>query len=181
MRRPSRFLPVLALLLLAIGCSGSPRQAETSPSSVSVAPVSFERLSARLAGVWAMLDENGAPLPDPALTSRMTANGSALVERIFPGQPHEMVSVYHRDGDAVVLTHYCALGNAPHMVLAPESTEDRWVFVCDEQGSNFDEAELHMHRGVLTWEGEDRFRSAWTTHEGGVAGGTVEFDAVRLD
>ena len=45
----------------------------------------------------------------------VTAAGSAVVETVFPGTEHEMVTVYHADGSDLVLTHYCMEGNQPRM------------------------------------------------------------------
>lgn len=49
---------------------------------------------------------------------KLSAGGSVVVETMFPGTPQEMTNVYHRDGDAIVVTHYCAAGNQPRMQLA---------------------------------------------------------------
>src|SRR5262249_22552816 len=38
---------------------------------------------------------------------KVTAGGSAVVETLFPGTDHEMITVIHRDGDDLLLTHYC--------------------------------------------------------------------------
>jgi hypothetical protein len=48
---------------------------------------------------------------------RVTAGGSAVIETMFVGEPHEMVTVYSQDGDSVVATHYCSGGNQPVMRL----------------------------------------------------------------
>src|SRR5690348_14678733 len=42
---------------------------------------------------------------------KLTGAGSALVETQMPGAAHEMVSVYHLDGDDLRMTHYCAAQN----------------------------------------------------------------------
>lgn len=66
-----------------------------------------------LVGEWASTDGK------VTVTYRLTGGGSALVETLMPGTPQEMVSVYHRDGEAWVMTHYCAAGNQPRMRGAP--------------------------------------------------------------
>src|SRR5207237_10320126 len=86
----------------------------------------FDRLK-KLAGDWTT---GGA---EPATASfRVTAGGSAVVETLFAGTPHEMVTVYTADGDDVKLTHYCMLGNQPTLrakggPAAPETLH----FECD--------------------------------------------------
>src|SRR3989304_768334 len=52
-----------------------------------------------------------------ALIAKSTDGGSAILETLFPGTPHEMVSVYYDDGGKLGMTHYCMLGNQPQMTL----------------------------------------------------------------
>ena len=52
---------------------------------------------------------------------KVTAAGSAVQETLFPGTPHEMVTMYHMDGADLMLTHYCAAGNQPRMKLEPSA------------------------------------------------------------
>ncbi len=60
---------------------------------------------------------------------RVTAGGSAVIETMFRGEPHEMVTVYTQEGDSVVATHYCAGGNQPVLRLnAAKSTANELVF-----------------------------------------------------
>ena len=54
---------------------------------------------------------------EASVVYKLTGAGSALVETQFPGSSHEMVSVYHLDGEDLRMTHYCAVGNQPHVKL----------------------------------------------------------------
>lgn len=54
----------------------------------------------------------------------VTAGGSAVLEKIFPGTPYEMISVYHDDNKGkLAMTHYCMMRNRPTLKLA-NSTKD---------------------------------------------------------
>ena len=64
----------------------------------------------KLAGTWVALDDKGQPTDHVVSVFKVTSNGSAVQETIFPGTGHEMVSIYTKDGADVVLTHYCAWG-----------------------------------------------------------------------
>ena len=80
----------------------------------------------------------------------MTAGGSAVHEALFPGQPHEMVSVYTVDGPDLVMTHYCMLGNQPRMKADPKSPANQIRFQF-AGGANLDPAkDKHMHDATLT-------------------------------
>jgi hypothetical protein len=60
---------------------------------------------------------------------KISANGSAVFETMFAGQPHEMITVYTVDGDSVLATHYCSGGNQPIMRLnLAKSTDEELVF-----------------------------------------------------
>ena len=37
------------------------------------------------------------------------------MEVINEGTPGSMISMYHPDGDKILMTHYCAVGNQPRM------------------------------------------------------------------
>ena len=101
----------------------------------------------------------------------LVAGGSVLVSRDrIPGEP-EMLTVYHLDGDHLVLTHYCSAGNQPHMQadpFDPTSKELRFAFV---SASNLAHANAgHMHRAVFKFNGPDDVTEEWTWYENGKTG-----------
>ena len=73
------------------------------------------RRSRRWRAPGCMRMNSGQPTDQVVSTYRVTAAGSAVMEVLFPGTDHEMVTVYHQDGDDLILTHYCAAGNQPRM------------------------------------------------------------------
>ena len=86
---------------------------------------------------------------------------AAVVETIFPGQAHEMVTVYHVDGPDLVLTHYCMEGNQPRM-RAKAAQGPRFDFAYDG-GANIDpRRDRHMHSASLALLGADEIRTEWT-------------------
>jgi hypothetical protein len=58
---------------------------------------------------------------------RVVSNGSALVETFTSSSGKETMTVYHRDGRALMLTHYCAQGNQARL-KATETTGSKIVF-----------------------------------------------------
>src|SRR5215831_17550034 len=86
-----------------VAASASPNPAEER----------FAKLKA-LVGNWTMAGGDGSV----AVNYRLTGGGSALIETLFPGQDHEMMTVYTIDKGDVVLTHYCTMGNQPRMKAA---------------------------------------------------------------
>jgi hypothetical protein len=111
---------------------------------------------------------------------RLTGAGSALMETQFPGTGHEMVSVYHLDGDDLRMTHYCAMGNQPHMKLdRANSAPDRLVFVFDG-GTNLDpQKDHHIHGLEITFQKDGHVKSAWEGYSDGKSAGVTAFAMSR--
>ncbi len=113
----------------------------------------FERLK-RLEGNWSLQGEE-----EGKVSYHVTAAGSAVVETLFPGEPHEMVTIYHLDGDKILLTHYCAMGNQPRMRQIDAAEEDDLVF--EFAGGTGVEGVGHMHDLTITFVGDDALRHEW--------------------
>jgi hypothetical protein len=75
----------------------------------SDAQKSFDKLKT-LAGSWEGKGDGHAV----QISNRITSGGSALMSEI-QGQ-EDMVSMIHLDGDRLMLTHYCPMGNQPRLV-----------------------------------------------------------------
>jgi hypothetical protein len=126
----------------------------------------FDRLKS-LEGTWVGEAGHGQPGQAATVTYRVASNGSVVQETLFPGTPHEMISMYHLADGGLAMTHYCAMANQPRMKLdAKTSTADRLVFGFDG-GSGFDPAkDSHVHSGVLEWKG-DALHADWAVWSGG--------------
>jgi hypothetical protein len=124
-------------------------------------PAVFEKLKA-LAGDW-VAAEDGEMSKKGDLVARyaVTAAGSAVVETVFPGSPHEMVTVYYPDGADLALTHFCMEGNQPRMrARSPQGARVDFAF---DGGTNIDpKRDRHMHKAILEFLGVDEIRSEWT-------------------
>jgi hypothetical protein len=110
---------------------------------------------------------------------RLTAGGSALVETVFPGEAMEMVTVYHRDGDQLMLTHFCHVGNQPRM--RTRNVDDNGELVFDfAGGSNLDPAtDTHMHSMRIRFVDADHVQTEWELYQDGKAAEKYKFDLVR--
>lgn len=126
----------------------------------------LERLK-KLAGTWVMADKEGKPTDQVVSVVKLTAAGSAVHETLFPGSPHEMVSIYHLDGPDLIMTHYCALGNQPRMKADPKSPANQIRFQF-AGGSNLNPAkDKHMHEGTITFVDDDHIEVSGVCWEGG--------------
>ena len=148
---------LLALLALPILAA--------EPASAPARPHLLDRFKA-LAGTWSGQGLDGNSMPNATVTYTVTAGGNAVEELLFPGSGHEMRTLYVRDGDDLVLVHFCASGNHPKM-RAREAADGSIVF--DFDGAvNFDPATAgHMHDASFTFVGPDELRSRWQFWQGG--------------
>jgi hypothetical protein len=118
---------VSAMAMIAISLLGLNAYAHDHEGAKPNTTAAFEKIKA-LAGKH----EAAVMSPDGQKSSveyRVSANGSAVFETMFGGEPHEMITVYTVDGKSVLATHYCSGGNQPVMRLnAEKSTENELVF-----------------------------------------------------
>lgn len=140
-----RFL-IAGLLLIAVGTSVGEDKAEAKKAPANP---NLEKMT-KLVGTWVAADEDGKPTDQVVSVIKLTAGGSAVHETLFPGQDHEMVSIYTADGSDLVMTHYCMLGNQPRMKADPKSPANKIQFGF-AGGSNLDpKKDKHMHAATLT-------------------------------
>jgi hypothetical protein len=98
---------------------------------------------------------------------KVTSAGKAVLETMMPGTPGEMVTVYHLDGEDLVLIHYCTSGNQPRMKLEPSSNENDLAFRC-LGGTNMTEDDSHMHSARVVVVDSDHVRGEWSSVRGDV-------------
>lgn len=134
----------------------------------------FSRLKT-LAGEWK--GTIGSPDGPPGrVIYRVTANGHTVMETLFPGTDHEMISMYHLDGGDLVLTHYCAAGNQPRMKFEPAASSATELVFSFTGGTNLDPAkDGHIHNGRLRLPAADRLEADWVFYSDGKPAGTNRF------
>lgn len=156
-----KFIKTFALMILLIGTFS------TSAFAASPAETAFDKLKS-LAGIWTLTgDETGQ------ITYEVKAAGSALIENSAG-----MVTVFHLDGDSLLLTHYCEAGNQPRL---------RAVDFSDPSSLRFDFADLtnskpgvgHINGLTLTWQDNDHVTARWSYLEKSGEVKAVQFTMVR--
>ena len=169
--------PVLVLL----ACATTPSVGEVKkPPAADGDKASRLELFKQLAGEWvgtatpALKDA-----PEVHVKYKVTAGGSAVVETLFPGTEHEMVSVIHRDGDDLLLTHYCMLGNQPQMKAAARGDGKKIEFKFVRATNLKSEKDMHMHDATFTFVDKDTVKTEWTHFMDGKAAGQVVIELKR--
>jgi hypothetical protein len=132
----------------------------------------------KLVGTWQGTAKMGPQTIPVTIVYESTAGGTALIEKLFPGTPHEMTSVYTAEGDKVVMTHYCALGNHPKMALKKADPKSLAFEMAGTDGLA-SAKEPHMHAMSLSWVDADHIRETWTSFENGVKKEDKAFDLAR--
>ena len=141
------------LLLSGYGWSQTSQTASANPSG-------FDRLKT-LVGEW----ESKTPEGITNISYQLVAGGTALMETIkSPGE--EMITMYHRDGNAVVMTHYCMENNQPRMRALPSTSNELKFDLVDVTNLSKPDAG-HMQGLTLVFEDANHLISRWTYRSGG--------------
>jgi hypothetical protein len=169
----------LAIASLALAGLATATLAARQAATKSSAQEALDKLKT-LEGDWIDVDgafgTNGAV----AITYRLTSGGHTVVETFVPKTPDEMVTVYHLDGDSLVLTHYCSGGTQPRMRSA--GLKGNALTFDFDGGTNIDPAKTsHMHSAKIEFVSNDEIRGRWTSWSNGKPDEqhTASFRAIR--
>jgi hypothetical protein len=133
----------------------------------------------QLAGEWVGKEMKGPHAGKEVVAKyKVTSGGSAVVETLMPGTDHEMVSVIHRDGDDLVFTHYCMLGNQPQM-RAKKADGGSVAFKFAKITNLKSDKDMHMHDVTFTFVDKDTLKTEWTHFNEGKPAGEVVFEFKR--
>jgi hypothetical protein len=144
-----------------LGLAGTMAQAANKPDTNAAA--AFNKLKT-LSGTWEASSERGKV----TTSYEVISNGSALAERTSVPGEGEILTVYHLDGNHLVLTHYCTAGNQPHMQAeAYDPAGNQILFDFAGGGSLTNTNAGHMHSATFTFNGPDTFTANWNFHENG--------------
>jgi hypothetical protein len=156
----------IAAITLCIACltivgsswvrAGDEKKADKSDKSdkAVMAHDAFDAIKT-LEGTWTKPGPDGKPAD---VVFKTTANGSVVIETMFPGSQHEMVNTYHMDNDRLLVTHYCAQGVQPRMQLV---SSNNGVLKFDYfDCTNLKEGEAHMGGLEISING-DQMTEKW--------------------
>ena len=144
----------------------------------SKAEPGFDMLKS-LVGEWQGEGPDGSPVQ---LTYELFSGGSALVEKMEPeGDQSSMVTVYHLDGDNLMMTHYCSAQNQPRMRAEPvKGGVEKIDFSFVDATNLSDPSDGHMAGLVVSFLDDDHITQEWTfLAEGKKSPWTFEFERVK--
>src|SRR5262249_52353531 len=134
-----------------------------SVAHASDAAVAFAKLKS-LAGTWDTTSPEGEPT---TVTYKVVSNGSAVMETISHKSEADMISVYTLDGDHIMMTHYCGIGNQPRMranVSSSDVKELKFNFV---DGMNMKKTDMHMHALDMKFIDDTHVENTWSLYNKG--------------
>jgi len=129
--------------------------------AASAANTSFEQLKS-LDGSWEGKGSNGEPVQ---VLYRVTSNGSALMSEIKGKE--DMISMFNLDGERLLMTHYCAVGNQPRMVASP-SPDGKTITFHFLDATNLATPDAgHMNRLVISMADANHHTEEWVYNDHG--------------
>jgi hypothetical protein len=166
----------MAAMVLAVAAVAA-RAQPGAPVPGGEADARFEKFKA-LAGDWVGKGSGEKGNIDLHINYKVTSGGNTVVETIMPGTDHEMVTLIHRDGKDVLLTHYCHLGNQPRMKAGPaDGAKVPFTFT---GGTNMkSEKDMHMHAVTYTFTDKNTLKAEWVLFSDGKAAGTMTMELKR--
>ncbi len=184
LRRSGITLAVWPLIgSLSVALAGDAAKKEAAPSGAAKTEAKNEAVAApapppsetdrrlaqlkKLAGAWQTADDDKDGKPDTQVYYRVVSNGTAVAEFLMPGTDHEMISIFHKDGDGLMLTHYCALGNQPRMRAKAGGGEKEITFEFADGTNMKSRDEMHIDGLTLTFVDADNIVAAWKSYENG--------------
>ena len=135
-----------------------------------------------LAGEWiAAEDTPNFKQGDVVSRYELTGGGTTLIDRLFPGAQNEMTTLYHADGEDVVLTHYCASGRQTRMRAAKPAADAALFEFAFDGGTNLDASKhSHMHSARVQLVSADELIGDWQSwSEGKPDGPPMRFHLLR--
>jgi hypothetical protein len=123
----------------------------------------FDRIKS-LAGEWQGLGPHGLM----RASYQIVSGGAAVMETIVPQHEPGMVTLYHRDRDKLMMTHFCSSGNQPRMrAEAPDGETKSLSFALIDVTNLAKPSDGHMHKLVLNFHSKDQITSVWTWRQDG--------------
>lgn len=134
---------------------------------------------AQLAGEWVGKGNHDDKEHEVRVVYKVTAGGSAVIETIAPGSEHEMINLIHPDGDSLLLTHYCMLGNQPQMRARPKSGDHKVAFEFVRATNLKSDKDMYMRSVTFSFVDKDTLKTEWTNFNDGKEAGKAVFELKR--
>lgn len=144
---------LLGAILLAPGANADQSAADA-----------FEKLKS-LAGEWHGTDSHGKPA---TLVIKVVAGGNTVMEEYRTGSAEKgMFTMYHLDGDRLMLTHYCISNNQPRMRADLSGDPNVLRFEFFDSTNLQDPQAGHMRRATIRLIDQHHIANQWAYFQNG--------------
>jgi hypothetical protein len=109
-----------------------------------------------LEGSWSGKTNEGKPVQ---VSFRVTSGGSAVMSEIHSDE--DMISMFHMDGDRLLMTHYCGAGNQPRMAATASPDGKTVTFNYIDATNLLSSQPGHMEQLVLTMADANHHIEEW--------------------
>jgi hypothetical protein len=165
----------LKLLLAVAVFAGLGLAQQQNPPALS--SPAFDKLKS-LAGEWEGKKNEGERELPTTTSFRIVSDGSALMNVLAAGKPHEMVTMFHTDGSDLLATHYCAAHNQPRFRFVSTSEPNVVAFEFKDATNLSSPAAPHMVGVRFTLVDPNHHIEDWTFFANGQKS-TTRFDFYR--
>lgn len=120
-----------------------------------------------LEGKWTATSPNGEARN---AVYEIVAGGSAVQESFTMGKDNnmKMITLYHLDGNQLMLTHYCVAQNQPRMRAVSISDDLKQINFDFLDATNLPDVQKgHMYKAEFHFIDSNQFTSKWTFRENG--------------
>lgn len=164
-------LLITSIFLISVTVTGA-----TPGDRPSEASAAFDLLKT-LVGEWQGETEHGKS----HLSYELVSGGTALVERDSSDTMPAMLTVYHLDGDRLLLTHYCMAGNQPRMQAKAFNAQTGEVDFKFLDATNLTSPNAgHMRNAKIRIVDKDHLTAEWQFYEDGKPKATESFKYTRV-
>lgn len=125
----------------------------------------FERIKS-LEGQWRGKSTKGW---EDTHTVKIIAAGSVVMVTSFEAHPGEtMATMFHIDGDRLLVTHYCVAKNQPRLVATSYDADAGVATFEYLDGTGLPSRDKgHMDKLVMNFGDSDHYRARWTWYQNG--------------
>ena len=157
----------IALTLLIVGSGWTEPTTKPSKPDAKTQAV-YDRIKA-MAGQWEGKSTKGWT---EILDIEVIAGGSCVMEKSHFAHGAEpdsgMATMYHLDGENLLLTHYCMAKNQPRLKATEISDDGKLVTFTFLDGTGMTSRDVgHMDKVRINFEDDNHFKSQWTFYANG--------------
>ncbi len=163
------FLIAAAALLLPLAAADNPPAAQNKAAApakqISKPQAAFEKLKT-LAGDWEGKSTKGWT---EKVTYAVISGGSVVMELSYGAHPEEwMATMFHLDGENLMLTHYCVAKNQPRLKATKIADDLSTITFEFQDATNLKSRDQgHMDKVVINLTDPNHFDAQWTWYENG--------------